>query len=179
MKNYKTNQSHTKRNIISVIIIVVVVLIAYTSTSFALKLWPFTQPTPSDTQSDSTSTSTDSSKDNIPSSDNGSTKTTDQVPVDTALNATINTLEQKNGLVTFNGSVSPALAGGTCSLTFTNPNDKPINRTSESTTDNTSSVCKQITVPETEFSYLGTWTTTFRYFVGEKQVVATKDIVIQ
>lgn len=179
MKNYKINQGHTKRNIISVIVIVVVVLIAYTSTSFALKLWPFTQPTLNGSKTDSTSTNGDSSKDNLPPSDGGSTKTTDQIPVDTASSATINTLKQENGSIIFNGSVSPALTGGTCLLTFTNPNDKPITRTSVATTEGASSVCKQITISETEFSYLGTWTATFRYFVGDKQVVATKDIIIK
>jgi len=177
MKTRLSKQPQAYRKIVYIITTIIVVSLGYVGVAYAIKSWPFQQP--NTTSIESTSPNQNTSKDDLPVSQNGDGKTTDQVPVDPALTATITTLEQKDGIITFMASISSTQTDGTCSVTFSNPNDKPVTRTASAIAENNSSVCGPIQIPETEFAYLGTWTATFRYFVGEKQVSTAKDITIQ
>lgn len=179
MRNSRAKKNQSRRKITIVVIVVILAAIAYAGTSFALELWPFEQHTTNSDGTTTTGSSQNATKDNIPTKEGGTTKTTDQVPVDATLTAAITTLQQADGFVTFSGTVTPAQTGGSCSVTLSNPNDKPVVRSVDATSDANGTICGPIKIPESEFSYLGTWTATFRYFVGDKQVVATKDIVIQ
>lgn len=109
----------------------------------------------------------------------GSDKTTDQIPVDVTLVATIDQLSQSNGKITFKGSVNDNTADGNCSITFSNPNDRPISRTSKASQVNGIAVCGPIEIPETEFSFLGEWTATFRYYINDSQAVVERKVTIQ
>lgn len=106
-------------------------------------------------------------------------KTTNQVPIDSSLTATITDLHQSNKLIVFSGTTNDTKSGGTCSITFTNPNDRPVARTEPSTIVNGIATCAQIQIPESDFSYLGTWNVTFRYYINNVQATAIKTIVIQ
>ena len=110
---------------------------------------------------------------------NPSESTTDQVPISDTLVATIDDLSQTDGFITFTGSVNDTSNGGSCSIVFSNPNDRPISRTVNAVTNNGKAVCGPIKVAETEFSYLGEWTMTFRYFSGKSQAVTERNITIQ
>ena len=176
----QTKKSNNGKKAFLVILICVLLVGAYFGVAAAAKLWPFM---PATTSQDTPATSTGLNQSETPSKDDTSTsdpgKTTDEVPVSQSIAASIIQLEQKNGIVYFTGTVTPVQSGGTCSITLSNPNDKPIVRTTDATTDGSNSVCGPIQIPETEFSYLGTWTATFRYFIGDVQATATKEITIR
>jgi hypothetical protein len=109
----------------------------------------------------------------------GTDKTTDEIPVSETLAATIMTLSQSNGQITFTGSANDNNAGGTCSIVFTNPNDRPVSRSANTTQSDGEAICGPIQIPETEFSFLGEWTATFRYYSGDTQAVTERTINIQ
>jgi hypothetical protein len=106
-------------------------------------------------------------------------KTTDEIPVSETLTATFIDLAQSNGQITFTGSANDKNTGGTCSIIFSNPNDRPVSRSANTTQSDGKAVCGPILIPETEFSFLGEWTATFRYYSGDTQAVAERTINIQ
>jgi hypothetical protein len=106
-------------------------------------------------------------------------KTTDEIPVSETLAATFVDLSQSNGQVAFTGSANDNNAGGTCSIVFSNPNDRPVSRSATAAISDGKAICGPILIPETEFSFLGEWTATFRYYSGDTQAVAERTINIQ
>lgn len=109
----------------------------------------------------------------------GTDKTTDQIPVSDTLEASIDELGQSGGYVTLVGSVTNAKTSGSCSVAFTNPNDRPITRTVNATLTGDKAICETVKIPETEFSFLGEWTATLRYYSNDTQAVAERKITIQ
>lgn len=132
-------------------------------------------PSPSPTTQSSNDTNHGTKDDVNPGTD----KTTDQIPVSTDLTATIDELSQSNGLVSFKGSANDSKSGGTCSVVFSNPNDRPITRTVKSNVNGSTATCETIQIPETEFSFLGEWEVTFRYYSGDIQAVTEGKIGIR
>lgn len=109
----------------------------------------------------------------------GTDKTTDQIPVSETLTASIDTLDQSNGVITFAGSANDTKEGGSCSIVFSNPNDRPITRTVAASISNGMAICGPINIPETEFSFLGEWTATFRYYINDTQAMAERKMIIE
>mgnify|MGYP006879904471 CR=1 FL=1 len=130
----------------------------------------------SDTQQSSTTDTDQGTKNDV---EPGTGKTTDQVPVSGSLTATFTELSQAGGYVTFKGVATDSTASGTCSLVLTNPNDKPITRTMGAAEESGSAACGPIRILETEFSFIGEWTATFRYYVNDTQAVTERKIFIQ
>jgi hypothetical protein len=120
----------------------------------------------------------------IPSTKNGTpasspdvdnTKTTDNIPVSKETTVTIKNLVQQDGSITYSATVENYGESGTCSATFTNDNDRPVVRTTAAEQSN----CGPITIPEAEFSTLGKWTLTLRYYTNNTQAIATQTIEIK
>lgn len=107
------------------------------------------------------------------------TDNTSQIPVSETLIASIDELSQSGGYIRFSGSANDTKTGGSCSIVFSNPNDRPISRTADATISSGKALCGPIKVAETEFSYLGEWTMTFRYYSGKSQAVSERKIIIQ
>lgn len=120
----------------------------------------------------------------IPSTKNGTpasspdvdnTKTTNDIPVAKETNVTIEKLSQENGSITYSATIGNPGESGTCSATFSNNTDRPVTRTT--TAEGPS--CGPVSIPEAEFSTLGTWTLTLRYYTNNTQAVATQTIEIK
>jgi len=111
--------------------------------------------------------------------DEGTDQTTDEIPVNQTLVATFTKLSQADGFITFTGEVNTNSADGSCSITFTNTSDRPVTRTAAPTQVDSKSVCGPIQIPESEFSFLGEWTATFRFYTGDTQIVAERKITVQ
>lgn len=124
------------------------------------------------TQQDPTS----GDKSNVPTAADGVdlNKTTDQVPTAPAASIAITQLEKKGGQVNYTAQTSGIAEGGTCSATFTKDGSRPVVRSTQAT----GSTCGPISISETEFSQVGTWKLTIRYFAENQQIDATKDIEI-
>jgi flagellar basal body-associated protein FliL len=180
MRIRKDKKTNTKKIVAIIVVIILLLTAGYAVFAYASHMWPFPQiaSTPTTNAPTNSDTSTQGSKEDI-DPNNSSNQTTDQIPVSDTLTATITTLNQANGVVTFNGSVNSEAANGKCTITFSNPNDKPVARTVDAVMSGGSSVCGPVQIPENEFSYLGTWSATFRYFNDNTQAIATKDITIQ
>jgi cytoskeletal protein RodZ len=178
MKNMQ--QKSTKINKTPFIIVLCFLIIAlYGFSAYAFKFWPFNRTTVLSTNNKSGDLQQNNPKTNIPAASDNTSKTTNQVPVDSALVATIDRLDQTNGVVTFQGSVNSPLPGGNCSIIFTNPNDKPVTQTANATLSNGMAKCGPIQIPEQQFTYLGEWNATFRYYINGSQVVTIKAITIK
>lgn len=106
-----------------------------------------------------------------------SDKTTNQVPTGGEAVATITQLEQQGDNVLIAMKVERSNTGGSCVVTFTNPNDRPVNKEFSSTSKGEAVSCST-SIPAYEFSYLGVWHVTVRYYLGEQQVVTEGDIKI-
>jgi len=176
----KRHQKKSQRILIislAVVLVVALVLVYLIPFKGSLLGWqPFrtteTQPT-SQQGLDSDTTQTDKGGD--------SPQTTDQIPINPDLTATIVDLKQANGFVLFSGTTNATKSNGQCSILFTNPNDRPISRTLEAKNVNGVMTCGPIQIAETEFSYLGEWTVTFRYYTSDNnsQAVAEKKLTIE
>lgn len=181
MKIAKKNKNSRKKLIVLLISVAVLLFVAAATylIFFNGKLlgWqPFPLSAPSSPTTQSSNDTNHGTKDDV---DLGSDKTTDQIPVSTDLTATINELSQSNGLVNFRGSANDSKDGGTCSVIFSNSNDRPITRTAKSNVSGGTATCETIQIPETEFSFLGEWGVTFRYYSGDTQAVAEGKIDIK
>jgi len=106
-------------------------------------------------------------------------KTTDEIPVSNILSASIKNIKQSEGYITFNGGSNDTQGGGQCSLTLTNSNDRPITKTSATNIIDGTASCTTIQISENEFSYLGNWLATFRYYNNDTQAIATESITIK
>lgn len=121
--------------------------------------------------------STHGSKEDLkPNPNVDETKNTSEIPVDTSGTISITTLSQSNGQVNFTATVSDNLSdNGTCTVTFSNTNARPVTRTITASNH----TCGPQSIPETEFSTLGTWQVTARYFSNNTQVTTTSSVEIK
>jgi len=97
-------------------------------------------------------------------------KTTNEIPEDTTLAASIDDLYQEGDTIHFTGSVNTPNGKGTCTVVFSNENDKPVTRTVDATSKGDNTVCGPVEISNLEFSFVGTWQVTFRYFENDTQV---------
>jgi len=185
MKITKQKQQSAKLKIAIIIASVFVILliagtvylIGFKGTLLGWQPFPPFPPIQNETTQDSSDTN-HGTKDDIENTDIGTDKTTNQIPVNEALTATFIGLSQSDGYIKFSGSANDSKEG-TCSIVFANPNDRPITRTVNATQKDGKAVCEPVQIPETEFSFLGEWTATFRYYINDTQAVAEKKITIQ
>ena len=108
-----------------------------------------------------------------------SPKTTDKIPVSENLKASIVTLNQSNGYITFSGTTNDTKTVGKCSIEFTTINDRPVTRYIDANPATDGATCGPVKIPETEFAYLGNWTVTFRYYSNNIQAVTEGSITIK
>jgi cytoskeletal protein RodZ len=170
--------STSKKVAVVVLLFVVLVLIAL-FILHSLGSWPFIKLSSSTNTLPITSSSSDgSNKSEVPTST--TTKTTDQVPVDTKATASITTIRQDaDGKIIFSGVVNNTSDGGQCSVTFSNTNDRPYSPAPFAPSGSGSTVtCGPLSIDSQNFSYLGTWNVTLRYYVSNRQVVATGTVDI-
>lgn len=167
---------------LSLVVLVIIGLSVYTyALHGSLFGW---QPSPPQNSNSSTNTSpsksgNESSPEKGVKDGTNEDKTTDEVPVDSTITSSITDLYQSNGYVYFMGSTNDTRGGGKCSVTFTNTNDHPVSRTADAGLSNGTAQCGPIQIPETEFSFIGDWVATFRYYVNGVQAVAEKTITIK
>ena len=168
-------KTHSK--IIIFIVILLVILGGYTVAAYQLKLWPFTPA--SSTSDQNTSDPTLSPGKEAVSDGEFSDKTTDEVPVNPTLTATIDQLAQQDGKVIAKTSINTTDTSGLCSFVFSNANDKPVTQTASPTLKGDRVICGPIEIPEQSFSFLGDWVMTFRYYANNTQVSAEDTISIK
>lgn len=180
MKITKKNKNRNKKTSLLLVVIAGLALVSLVLylTVFKGSLFGW-QPFGSTAVEPVTQSSSDTSHGTKEDANNPTDSTTDQVPVSDTLIATIDNLSQADGFITFLGSINDKTTGGSCSIVFSNPNDRPISRTVNAVVNNGKAVCGPIKIAETEFSYLGEWTMTFRYYSGKSQAVAERQITIQ
>jgi hypothetical protein len=167
--------SHKKFIILSV---VGVLCIAAGASAYFLVLRPNNSADVSHNKENSSDKLNPQSKENLPSSDASSdvdaSKSTDQIPVKQEASLTITSLKQSDGSVSYAATFDGIDGDGTCSAQFTTPNAKPVTRTTKAAGQECSA-----SIPEMEFTQLGEWTLTVRYYNANSQVTATKAINVQ
>ena len=182
----KIQKNKFKKNKFLVIAIALVVVVtgSYIGAAAKLELWPFSKDTPSSEEKDTNSTN-NTSKGGQPVVDNDKGQeinpgnTSDQVPVNESASAEITELDQRNNNVLFTAIVKNVTQPGTCVVTFSNPNDKPVTREVESTIKDGVTVCGTITIPQLLFTYIGTWDVEFHFYSSNQQVQANGKIDIR
>jgi len=173
-KNYKT--------ILMPVLIIGALLLVCIASAFFLKLWPFQNNI--DPNSIRQETSSESSKNDNPitkdesEADANEGKSTDDVPVSESFSAAITKLEQNDNQISFAAKISNSKNPGTCVVTFSNPNDRPIVKQFDSTSKDSVTLCES-TFSALEFSYLGEWNVSLRYYVGSEQAFTEGRVIIK
>lgn len=106
-------------------------------------------------------------------------KESNQIPVNTSLNAAITELGEADNTIHFAASIQNASAGGTCVVTFSNPNDRPVTKQFTPVSSANSAVCGPVNISAFEFSYLGQWSVEFHYYINGQQATANSTITIK
>lgn len=169
-------QANSKKHFLILGIIICVALIAGGIYYFVASQTPTTPTTDNDAKNAADKT-IPSTKNGAPASspDVDNTKTTDDIPVAKETEVAIKELVQQNGSITYTATIENPGESGTCSATFTNDNDRPVVRTTTAEGSN----CGPVAIPEAEFSTLGQWTLTLRYYTNNTQAVTTQTIEIK
>jgi hypothetical protein len=186
MKTAK-KRSPSKRLLITSAVAVLTLFAAYGLTAHHQQWWPFkassiadkdasrnehvTQPSPKNPAIPTKSTSSDPTA--------GGDKTTNEVPVSKSLSASITQLAEANNQITFAASVSNATTTGTCVVTFSNTNDRPVTKQFNATYSNGTAQCGPTNISAYEFSYLGQWQVSLRYYENGQQATAEGSINIR
>jgi cytoskeletal protein RodZ len=186
MERKYNKRKSTKKRYVVVAIAAAFIAVTDFSSAQAFNLWPFQK------QTIQNSDSSPSPKPNHPSPKNNATttkgdtqspidpgKTADQVPISSAMAATITTLEETGQQIQFAASVTNSPTAGVCVVTFSNPNDRPVTQQVNATVSNSTASCGPLNVPASEFSYLGTWQVTFHYYLGSQQATSQGTITIR
>lgn len=179
-----TPKSHKKRNVIISIIgtILVVAGIAVGLEMAGITNFVNTNKADSANKKQENQTNLNAKKDFIEKSTSKNTdtdKTSDQVPVSKDLEATISQLEQTDEGIIFSATIANSPDAGRCVVTFTNPNDKPVVKEVDATVKDGVALCGPLTVSPLEFSYLGEWQATLRYYLDDQQAIASGKVVIR
>lgn len=179
MKSIQNKKRISKKLIVTVSIVIIAAVIALIYIFTSIKQGETTNTTAGNENKDKMAES--NSQKGITPSDtlpkNSQSVTTEDVPVSKSATATITRLEQKDSTVYFDATVSNATQLGKCVVTFTTPNDKPVTREFDAVERNGTYLCS-ITLSALEFSYLGEWEATLRYYNGDSQVIAKGKVVI-
>ena len=183
----KTSPKKTRKIILIVAIVLFVAACAYLGVALKTQLWPFSTQQTSSSNSDSADDTQPQNNgkeqiiDNQSDTNVDNSLTPDQIPTDTSLVASITQLRQdsSSGDITFSGLVKGSAHNGSCVVTFSNPNDKPVTRQVDGTLKDNTAICGPIIFNELEFSYLGTWSVQFNYYVDGQQANANATINIE
>jgi hypothetical protein len=178
--------SFKKHSILSFsVVFIVIAFIVYGGFAKIDHFFPFQENTVSTDSSPDVATKYPSPKNNnIPSkatipSTPTSGQTSNQVPVDTTFSASITQLNETNGQVNATATIQHSPTPGTCVFTFSTPNDRPVVDQVTATVKDDVATCGPITISADEFSYLGKWTLSLHYYVGDQQAEAQSTITIQ
>jgi len=184
MKIQSPKKSWKKRTIIASSVLLVVVS-GLTAFAYYTESWPFehssdgsTKPSPKEqAKIDKETAIKDKEKTQASSPNVDASQSTDQVPISTTAAVEIVDLHQSNGSVVYSATISNSGSSGTCSAVFSNNANaaQPVTRTIASS----GSSCGPVSIPEVEFSAIGQWTLTLRYYTGDAQAVATKTIEVK
>lgn len=169
--------------LIIIIFVGVLALAGLTSAAYHYQYWPFApasdnsnKPSPEEQgKLDKKKAIEDKGKSQTSSTNVDASKSPNTIPVSTTTSVEITNLQQSNGKVIYAATVTNPAGSGTCSAVFTNDIAKPVTRTTGA--DGTS--CGPVSIPESEFSAIGTWTLTLRYYTDGTQAVTTKTIDVK
>jgi cytoskeletal protein RodZ len=178
----RVRTQHNNKGKFRIAIPLLVIILAF-GVTWTTHTWPF-RTSANDPDSHRNITSNTSPKNNNPSGKDTTTsptgdQTSNQVPVSKTLSAAITQLTEVNNTVKFTATVQNADSAGTCVVTFSNPNDRPVTQQATATNADGVSTCGPISIPANEFSYLGQWNVDFHYYVGDQQATTSSVITIQ
>lgn len=167
--------------------LVIAALAIYLICAAAFDFWPLqakSNPQNSDSLPSPKTAYPSPKNNNVPTKNNpqpvvDSGKTSNQIPVSPTMTATITDLEESNQQIHFSASVSNASSAGTCVVTFSNPNDRPVTKQVAATYAGSTSTCGPLTLSANEFSYIGTWQVSLHYYEGTQQAGAEGSVVIK
>lgn len=108
---------------------------------------------------------------NLP--DNSISTTTDKIPASEELSTAITSVSQKDGSVYSEAITTGATAEGTCVFTYTTPDERPV---LEQVTSS-GKICKS-SIPEVQFSKLGTWNLQVLFYLNNVKSEANKNVSI-
>jgi hypothetical protein len=180
--NIKKTNKRKKVYVIGGIVLLLLV-VSYFAVAYTKGFWPFSdvnrdQTASRDTVNESPRNNNPAKKDEA-APDANAGKTTDQVPIAKDFVATITRLDQTDGQVNFSAKIDNSPSAGTCVVTFSNPNDRPLIKQVAATVDGGTTLCGPLSVPSLEFSYPGEWNVSLRYYVGSEQVITEGKVTIR
>lgn len=185
-KRSKSRRMTAKKRYALGAVLAVFILAVYFFSARATNLWPFQNAATHNSDTSSNPKPHTPSPKNTAATNKGDTqpsvdpnKTADQIPTSPTMAATITTLSETNQDIHFTATISNSPTAGTCVVTFSNPNDRPVTKQVDATVSNGTASCGPLTIPANEFSYLGTWQVTLHYYLGSQQATAQDSVTIQ
>lgn len=181
---HKNKNSNTKKIsiiIVATVLLLITVLLVLEKTRVTNIIHdPFYHAPESSTSVVDTLTRNDPSTSKDKGATLGTTKdspdSTSDVPVSQAATISISSLGTNQDFVSYSATVSgSASANGTCTITFEQSGAKPVVATSTAK----GMTCVDSSIPVQQFTMLGTWTATLRYFYDNQQISTTGKVVIQ
>lgn len=124
-------------------------------------------------QTKSSKTAVESSDPNSTKNNSVSTATSDEIAESKDFTVQISATDQVNGTVTASAKINNSPDSGTCVFTYTTTDDKPVIQQVSSSNN----VCSS-SIPEVQFSKLGTWNLAVSFFVNDRKAEATKSVTI-
>lgn len=177
----KTRIARRINPLLVIIIVVFLLLCTYASVALWTKMWPFMA---SESMKSSNKT-TDVNATNIikaqaSTSTTDPSQTSDKIPTSSTMTANITQLtEDSNNNILFTATIDGSSNSGACTVTFSNPNDRPYVQEVDSTEKGDQKICGPIVIPSQNFSYLGQWNVNLRFFAGNEQATASGTIDIR
>ena len=175
MNDLKIKQTNNNRVILITAAVIIVLLLIIGGFFLYKKMQEDTvKPT---TTSDNKKISNDIKSNSKPISkdadipENSASKTSQDIPKSTIKTITLISTSQTNGNV---DAVATTSAEGYCAFQYTTTDDKPV--VSQSNTSNKQCVSS---IPEIQFSKLGTWKLTATYYADNEKAETTKDVTIR
>lgn len=123
-------------------------------------------------------------KQNAPNQTPEQAKAADKTAQNTPMSPTISVGQPKSTQAQGNVTGQVQITGtdntttGTCVFTYENDIAKPVIRQVAAKDAGSSMTCNSGAIPEVEFSAVGTWKLTVRYFTDNQQAVNSTDVVI-
>lgn len=172
----KVNKNKKNRPKIVSVVIVLAILLSVSVYALYTYTQGSSQPNSQQTEESQIDNKTDGADKSV---EPGTNTTTDKIPINKTANAKIRSITQSDGYVNVAAEISNSSTGGKCSVVFENSNARPVSVIVDSTATDDLVSCNTVKISESEFSFIGTWNVTLRYYTNSEQVVAQGSVEIK
>lgn len=183
IQNSKKRTTRSKRAKILFTLLVIAILLVgagtifFTYKSHEADKAAMTQKSKDEAQTESAK-KTDANNSSDPKTTPSTDTTSQEIETTDAVTVALGSLSQSNGTVNASATMTNASADGVCVFLFTTEGDKPVTREVNSSMTGQQRTCST-SIPEVEFSKLGTWKLNVTFYLNNQKSEASEDVTIR